>query len=74
MGTANNCVVYALYSYEAQQPDELNFKDGDEITVLRKGDEEETMWWWGRRHDKEGYVPRNLMGVSHAKIRIFQQM
>ncbi|XP_072031514.1 LOW QUALITY PROTEIN: apoptosis-stimulating of p53 protein 1-like [Amphiura filiformis] len=63
MGTANNSVVYALYSYEATQPDELSFKDGDEITVLRKGDEEETMWWWARRHDKEGYVPRNLFGL-----------
>ena len=64
MGTANNTVVHALYTYEAQQDDELSFQDGDEMTILRKGDEEETLWWWARRNDKEGYVPRNLLGVS----------
>ena len=64
MGTANNTVVHALYTYEAQQDDELSFQDGDEMTILRKGDDEETLWWWARRHDKEGYVPRNLLGVS----------
>ena len=27
-------------------------------------DEDEIEWWWARLNDKEGYVPRNLLGVS----------
>ena len=37
---------------------------GDELVVLRKGDDYEREWWWSRISDHEGYVPRNLLGVS----------
>lgn len=57
--------MYAVFSYDAQQPDELKFSVNDKLTILRKGDESEREWWWARNTDGiEGYVPRNLFGVS----------
>lgn len=70
--------MYAVFDYTAQQPDELSFKAGQQLTILRKGDESEREWWWSRIGDSEGYVPRNLLGVSFwlvvAKIRILQKI
>ncbi|GFY41559.1 apoptosis-stimulating of p53 protein 1 [Trichonephila inaurata madagascariensis] len=63
LGVMNNGMVYAVYDYEGQNADELSFKDGDMLTVLRKGDDEESEWWWSRILDEEGYVPRNLLGL-----------
>lgn len=63
----NNGVVYAVFGYEAHNQDELTFDDGDRIVVLRKGDDAEREWWWSRIDDREGYVPRNLMGVSTVR-------
>lgn len=60
----NNGIVYATFDYEAENSDELNFKMGNQLSVLRKGDEQEKEWWWARLHDQEGYVARNLLGVS----------
>lgn len=59
----NKGVVYALWAYEAQNSDELTFREGDALTILRRKDEVETDWWWARLGDREGYVPRNLLGV-----------
>ncbi|PSN31774.1 hypothetical protein C0J52_26138 [Blattella germanica] len=64
LGILNNGVVYAVYDYEAHNADELGFKEGDKLVVLRKGDEWEREWWWSRLGDQEGYVPRNLLGAS----------
>ncbi len=64
LGVMNKGVVYALWEYEAQSADELSFQEGDAITVLRKKDDTETEWWWSKLNDKEGYVPRNLLGVG----------
>ena len=65
MGIMNKGVLYALWDYEPQNGDELPMREGDCMTVIRREDEEETEWWWARLHDKEGYVPRNLLGVSY---------
>ena len=62
----NKGVVYALWGYEAQNSDELSFHEGDALTILRRKDESETEWWWARLGDREGYVPKNLLGVSTA--------
>lgn len=64
LGIMNNGVVYAVFGYEAHNQDELNFDEGNKIVVLRKGDDTEREWWWSRIDDREGYVPRNLLGVS----------
>ncbi|XP_061097807.1 apoptosis-stimulating of p53 protein 1-like isoform X2 [Conger conger] len=63
MGVMNKGAVYALWDYEAQSADELSFQEGDAITVLSRKDDSETDWWWARLNDKEGYVPRNLLGL-----------
>nr|CAD7403991.1 unnamed protein product [Timema cristinae] len=63
LGILNGGVVYAVYSYENHNLDELSFKEGEKLVVLRKGDECEREWWWSRLDDREGYIPRNLLGL-----------
>ena len=63
MGIMNKGVIYALWDYEPQNDDELPMKEGDCMTIIRREDEDEIEWWWARLNDKEGYVPRNLLGV-----------
>lgn len=64
LGVMNKGLVYALWDYTAQHPDELSFSEGHALAVLRRSDDVETEWWWARFNDREGYVPRNLLGVS----------
>ncbi|XP_034534164.1 apoptosis-stimulating of p53 protein 2-like isoform X2 [Notolabrus celidotus] len=63
MGVMNRGVVYALWDYDPQSEDELGFIEGDCMTVLRREDDVETEWWWARCGDREGYIPRNLLGL-----------
>lgn len=67
LGVMNKGLVYALWDYTAQHPDELSFSEGNALAVLRRSDDVETEWWWARFNDREGYVPRNLLGVSKHK-------
>lgn len=73
LGVMNKGLVYTLWDYTAQQPDELSFSEGDAVTVLSRRDDAETEWWWARLNDREGYVPRNLLGVRMRKTES-QQM
>lgn len=66
----NTGIVYAVFDYDAQNPDELSFREGDRLVILRKGDEYEREWWWAQLGEKQGYVPRNLLGVRHVLIII----
>lgn len=61
MGLENSGVLYALWSYPAQAPDELSFKDGDMVTILQKP--EGSDWWWASLCGREGFVPNNYFGV-----------
>ena len=64
MGVVNGGVVYAVYDYDAQNSDELSFRDGDRVVIVRKGDDQEIDWWWARIGDRiEGYVPRTLFAL-----------
>ncbi|XP_077994095.1 apoptosis-stimulating of p53 protein 2-like isoform X2 [Glandiceps talaboti] len=63
LGIMNKGVVYSVYDYEAENPDEFSFREGDAIVVMRRGDEDEREWWWARKGNREGYVPRNLLGL-----------
>ncbi|XP_014843035.1 PREDICTED: apoptosis-stimulating of p53 protein 2 isoform X3 [Poecilia mexicana] len=63
MGIMNRGVVYALWDYMAENPDELSFREGDCMTIVRREDEDEIDWWWARLGDTEGYIPRNLLGL-----------
>lgn len=64
MGVLNSGVVYALWDYSAEFGDELSFREGEPVTVLRRQPQEELDWWWGSLYGHEGYVPRNYFGVS----------
>lgn len=79
LGVINDGIVYALYDYEAQEEDELSFKTDEKLTVLRKDDSKEQEWWWAQKQVepsgdtkvveyKEGYIPRNLVGL-YRRIR-----
>lgn len=63
MGIMNRGVVYALWDFPGENPDELPFREGDCMTIVRREDEDEIEWWWARLGDNEGYIPRNLLGV-----------
>ncbi|XP_072565535.1 apoptosis-stimulating of p53 protein 2a isoform X2 [Paramormyrops kingsleyae] len=63
MGIMNRGVVYGLWDYEKENEDELPFKEGDGMSVVRREDDDEVEWWWVRMGDQEGYVPRNLLGL-----------
>ncbi|XP_014370022.2 apoptosis-stimulating of p53 protein 1 isoform X2 [Papilio machaon] len=64
LGIMNNGLVYAVFSYSAARGDELTFESGARLHVLRKGDDSEREWWWCRDDSgREGYVPRNLLGL-----------
>lgn len=65
MGIMNRGMVYGLWDYTGENPDELSFHEGDCMTIVRREDEDEIDWWWARMGDTEGYIPRNLLGVSH---------
>lgn len=76
MGVMNKGLVYALWDYTAKEADELSFSEGNALTIIRRHDETETDWWWARLNDKEGYVPRNLLGVStwrrtHVSLSVY---
>lgn len=73
LGIMNNGLVYAVFSYSAARGDELSFDTGARLQVLRKGDDNEREWWWCRDDSaREGYVPRNLLGVSLCARLHFQ--
>ncbi|XP_068424072.1 apoptosis-stimulating of p53 protein 2a isoform X3 [Clinocottus analis] len=63
MGIMNRGVVYGLWEYNGENPDELMFREGDCMTIVRREDEDEIDWWWARMGDTEGYIPRNLLGL-----------
>ena len=66
LGSENDGLVYATSSYNANDPDELTFCVGDQLQIIRRGDENELEWWWTKRikDNKEGYVPQSLLAVS----------
>ncbi|KAM6916774.1 apoptosis-stimulating of p53 protein 2a [Xenentodon cancila] len=63
MGIMNKGLVYGLWDYASENPDELSFREGDCMTIVRREDEDEIDWWWARLGDAEGYIPRNLLGL-----------
>lgn len=67
MGVENSGVVYALWVYSAQAPDELSFKEGDMVTILQKT--EGVDWWWASLCGREGFVPINYFGVRSAQLQ-----
>lgn len=50
----------ALFDYDAQEPNELSFKEGDILIVVEK---DESGWWTCRLNGKDGQVPMNFVEV-----------
>jgi hypothetical protein len=63
LGVLNGGAVYAVYDYKAQNTDELDFRCGQLLWIVRRSDEQEPHWWWATDHHSQGYVPRNLLSV-----------
>lgn len=57
-------MVQAMYTFAAQDDDELSFQAGDWITILDKSN---SSWWKGQVHGYVGIFPRNY--VSPPKQR-----
>jgi len=41
----NKCCVYALFDYEAQNSDEISFREGDLLSIQRKNENGDEHWW-----------------------------
>ncbi len=48
----------ALYDYQGQTPDELSFREGETITVLKK---DPGGWWEGEVNGRRGWLPANYV-------------
>lgn len=72
LGAKNEGLVYALYDHEPSSSvqDELRFQQGDQLKILRRGDEKENEWWWAQHQttNEEGYAPRNYLGVKRFQL------
>jgi amphiphysin len=53
----------ALFSFEAQQPDDLPFQKGDVIEVLDRTDDPEA-WWRGSCRGRTGLFPANYCRMN----------
>jgi len=54
-------MVQAVYSFTAQDHDELSFNAGDWITVLDKSNKN---WWKGQVHNAVGIFPSNYVSTE----------
>jgi len=52
----------ALYDYDAENPDDLSFKEGDVINVLDQSDP--SGWWEGELNGKTGFFPSNFVELA----------
>ncbi|XP_055986553.1 SH3 domain-containing YSC84-like protein 1 [Sorex fumeus] len=55
--------VTALYSFQGQQPGDLNFQAGDKITVISKTDSHFD-WWEGKLRGQTGIFPANYVTMN----------
>ncbi|ELW62352.1 SH3 domain-containing YSC84-like protein 1 [Tupaia chinensis] len=55
--------VTALYSFEGQQPGDLNFQAGERITVTSKT-ESRFDWWEGKLRGQTGIFPANYVAMD----------
>jgi lipid-binding SYLF domain-containing protein len=53
----------ALYDFEAQRSDDLSFRKGDLITIVRKTDNQND-WWIGRLNGRTGNFPANYVQLQ----------
>jgi endophilin-A len=58
-------VCKALYDFEAENPEELDFKEGDNIKVLSRLDEN---WLQGEFNGRQGRFPVTYVELSGAPL------
>ncbi|XP_055892076.1 osteoclast-stimulating factor 1-like [Biomphalaria glabrata] len=58
-------VVRAMYRYEAQQPDELTFDEGDTLYIL---DMKDPSWWKAKCGSSIGLIPSNYVEENTESI------
>jgi ankyrin repeat protein len=58
-------VVRAMYRYEAQQPDELTFDEGDTLYIL---DMKDSGWWKAKCGSNTGLIPSNYVEENTESI------
>ncbi|XP_077455456.1 SH3 domain-containing protein 21 [Stigmatopora argus] len=56
----------AMFDYKAKAEDELDFKKGDVVVLLRKETEDEG-WWEGELNGRRGFFPDNFVMVIPPK-------
>jgi hypothetical protein len=49
MGTNQSDKVFGLYDFTKTSDDELDFSSGDQLRILRRGDDLESEWWWAEK-------------------------
>uniref|UniRef100_A0A673BI57 Tumor protein p53 binding protein, 2a n=1 Tax=Sphaeramia orbicularis TaxID=375764 RepID=A0A673BI57_9TELE len=64
MGIMNRGVVYGLWDYTGENPDELPFREGDCMTILRREDEDEIEWGGRAWATLRVTFPATFSGVS----------
>jgi len=60
--TNNGMSAKALYDYDAENSDDLSFKEGDLINVLDQSDP--SGWWEGEFNGKVGFFPSNFVQLQ----------
>ena len=58
----NRILVTALYDFTPQRPDDLGFKAGDSISVIKKTDNAND-WWFGSLNGQTGSFPANYVST-----------
>lgn len=56
--TSNAHYVVALYDFEGQSAEDLSFKEGDKILVVKKTQSTDD-WWTGELRGRKGVFPAN---------------
>lgn len=69
---SNQQEVYAIYDYESNSSDELSFRAGEQLRIVRRtevshhgSNEVDSRWWLAERGETGtiGYVPSNYLGL-----------
>lgn len=60
LGSSGAPKAVALYSFAGEEADDLPFRKGDVITILKKSESQDD-WWTGRVNGREGIFPANYV-------------
>ena len=64
---STNLLARARYNNRAETEDELTFRQGDVVTVLKKDFNQQRDWWLCELRGKVGMVPANYLEIFHEQ-------